>query len=294
MKKIYPSLTVLCILILILAAFAAASGLWWPGEGESFTFESIRGESVEIQGSGLYYYDSVSAAAQAKAQDIVTLAVGIPLLVIGLIFYRKGSLRGALLLTGTLGYFLYTYTSLTFLAMFNPLFLVYVALFTLSLFALIQSVISIDVQNLPGRFTEKLPRTAIATLMFVVAGFLTLAWLGRILPAVLNGTAPYGLEAYTTLVIQALDLGLVVPFSLVGGILLLRKNRFGYLVSSVMLFKGITMGTAVSAMAIGMIIRGVPVSPVETVVFPLITVATIIMTVILFRHIRPAPKKIRH
>ena len=42
---------------------------------------------------------------------------------------------------------------------------------------------SIKVDELPGRFSERLPRRAISGLLFAIGGFLLLAWLGRILPA---------------------------------------------------------------------------------------------------------------
>ncbi len=274
------------VLILILAGFAAAAGLWWQHPGASYPFTTLRGEEVLIEGQGLYRYDSVSIVAQAKAQDMVTLVVGLPMLLVGLWFYRKASLRGSLLLAGTFGYLLYTYLSYCMLSAFNELFLVYVALLPLNLFALIGTILSMDVYALPKHFTPKTPVKAIAGLLFVMAAFLFLAWGGRIVPALINGGTPVGLENSTTLVIQVLDLGLVVPFSVVGGVLLLQRKPFGYLISNIMLFKGISMATAVSAMAVNMLLQGIPVSPVETVVFPLLNVAILIMTVLLFRNIR--------
>ena len=76
-----------------------------------------------IYGHGVYRYDPLSMAAQGISQDAVTLVLGIPLLLVSLHLYRQRRLRGQLLLTGTLAYFLYTYTSLAFGAAFNPLFL---------------------------------------------------------------------------------------------------------------------------------------------------------------------------
>ena len=286
MLKPTKTVLILGIIIFILSAFAAGAGLWWPTQGENFIFTSIRGAEVLIEGQGLYYYDSVSMVAQAKAQDFVTLVLGLPLLVIGLWLYKKKSLRGALLLAGTFGYLFYTYLSYCMLSAFNALFLVYVSLFTLTLFALIITILSIDVKSLPNYFNEKATLKGIAILLFLLSAFLFLAWGGRVIPAIFSGGIPYGLEASTTLVIQVLDLGLVVPFCVVGGILLLKRSPYGYLISNIMLFKGFTMATAVSAMAVNMLLNGVEVSPVELVIFPLINLAAIIFTVLLFRCIK--------
>ena len=122
--------------IFVLALFSAAMGLFYETPSQSYSITSFRGEKVTINGHGLYYYDTVSSAAQMQGNDIITLVVGLPLLVISTWLAFKGSLRGRLLLTGTLGFFLYTYMSMSMLTAYNRLFLVYVALFASSCFLL--------------------------------------------------------------------------------------------------------------------------------------------------------------
>lgn len=286
--KTSRTLLVLVALIGGLALVAAGAGVLWQGSGSPYPFTTLRGETVMMHGRGLYRYETVSGAAQVIAGDVVTLCLGIPLLAVSAWLYRRGSLRGALLLAGTLGYFLYTYASMAFLAAFNPLFLVYVALFSLSLFAFILSLMSIDVAALPGRFSARLPRRGIAGVLFAIGGFLLLAWLGRVMPAILTGTPPFGLESYTTLVIQALDLGLIVPLTILAGVLLVRRRPFGYLLAAVALLKGLTMATAVSAMAFGQVLAGVAVSPAELVIFPGLALANAAMAWALLRNVAEA------
>jgi hypothetical protein len=279
-------ITRLSILIIFLALIAAGLGVFWQGQGEAFTFTSLRGEMVEIHGRGLYHYDSISYAAQAVAQDAVTLILGIPLLIGGLAWARKGSLRGHLLLTGTLGYMLYTYTSYSFLSSYNPLFLLYVALFSLCLFAFILAMMHLDPELIARCVSDKFPRKGIAIFMIILAGFLLLAWLGRIVPGLISGTPPFGLESYTTLVIQALDLGIIVPTSGLAAVLLWQDRPWGYALSSVVLVKGLTMGAALIAMIISQIMTGVPVSIVEIVMFSGIALAALVFTLMMFRHIK--------
>ena len=108
-----------------------------------------------IHGHGLYFYDTVSTTAQMQGNDLITLVVGLPLLAVSAWLAFRGvagaALRG-LLLTGTLGFFLYTYMSMSMLTAYNALFLVYVALFGLSLYAFILSMMSFDLASLPGTF----------------------------------------------------------------------------------------------------------------------------------------------
>src|SRR5688500_15318975 len=71
-----------------------------------------RGESVQLYGRGIYRYDSLLIGSGFRGADAATLAVAVPLLVVAIHLYRRGSLRGGLLLTGTLAYFLYNYASM--------------------------------------------------------------------------------------------------------------------------------------------------------------------------------------
>jgi hypothetical protein len=279
------SLVVLSALIAVLSLFASGAGVFWRGEGDSYEFTTLRNETVEIYGRGLYRYDTVSVVSQGVAQDVVTLAVGIPLLSISVVLFRRGSLRGKLLLTGTLGYFLYTYASYCFLAAYNSLFLAYVALFSMSVFAFSLAIMSVDVQDLPNHFSPKLPRKPISVLLFVIGAFLLVAWLGRIIPAMIDGTPPFGLESYTTLVIQVLDLGLVVPLAILSAVLLLKDRPFGYLLTSLSLVKGFTMTIAVSAMVAGQLLAGTEVALAEVAMFPILTLFVIASTVVLLRNL---------
>ncbi len=274
----------LLLMIGLLAFFAASMGLFYPNPGEPYAYTNHRGEHVMINGQGLYAYDTVSSAVQQQGNDVVTLLVGLPLLALSAWLALRGSLRGRLHLTGTLGFFLYTYLSMSMLTSYNGLFLVYVALFSLSLFAFILSMISFDLKRLPGYFSPRLPSGWIAALLFLVGGFLLLAWLGRILPPLLQNETPV-LENTTTLVIQALDLGLIVPLAFLAGVLLLKNNPWGYLLASVTLLKGVTLGLGVSAMAINMALHGVADSLGIMLPFLLITVLNIVMAVILLKNV---------
>ncbi len=269
-----------------LALFAAGAGLLYQHPGQPFEYTNHRGETVSINGQGLYYYDSVSSAAQQQANDLITVIVGLPLLIVSSLLSFRGSMRGRLLLTGTLGFFLYTYMSMCMLTAYNALFLVYVALFGLSLYAFILSMMSFDIEGLKAHFSERLPRRWIAGLLFVVGAFLGIAWLGRIGGPLLQGIDP-ALENTTTLVIQAMDLVLVVPLAFLAGVLLLRSNSWGYLLASVVLLKGVTLGLAVSTMSVNMALHGVGESLGIMVPFLFITAANLVMAVLLLRNVRP-------
>ncbi len=166
-------------LIAVLALVAAGIGLFWQDGGTSFSFTTLHGQIVQIYGQGLYRYDIPITAVGFKAADAVTLVLAIPLLVLFSLLYQRGSLKGGLLLTGVFAYFLYNYGSMAIGAAYNTLFLVYVALFSASLFGLVLSLMSFNMQTLPTHFSKQLPRRGIGMFLIVSGVLLLLVWLGN-------------------------------------------------------------------------------------------------------------------
>jgi len=58
----------LAIIIIPLALLAAGAGVFWHGMGESYPFETLRGETVMIRGQGLYRFDTILSSSQEAGQ----------------------------------------------------------------------------------------------------------------------------------------------------------------------------------------------------------------------------------
>jgi hypothetical protein len=251
----------LSILILILAAIAAGAGLFWQDGDGSFAFTTLRGQSAEIYGRGLYRYDSVFIGAGFKGQDFVTLFLGVPLLVLTTLLYRRGSLRGGLLLTGVLTYFLYVYATMAVGAAYNSLFLVYVALFSASFYAFILAFASIDLQALPATTLSRLPvRGPVAFLL--AGGLVTLVvWGSPVVGALLQNQPVELLDSYTTMVTYALDLALITPSCFVAGALILQRKPKGYEMAFPLLGLILVLMLVIPAMTVFQLIAGVAFTP---------------------------------
>ena len=284
MKKFNKSINILVLIIIVLALAACLFGLFSSGGIGQYEFKSINNETVKIYGEGIYKNDSISAVAQGKASDFVTLVLGIPLLIASLYFTTRGSFKGKLMLTGTLGYFLYTYMSYTFLWTYNPLFIVYVIIMAASLYAFILSFMSFEIEKVPAMFNEKLPAKFLGGFQLFVGFAIGMLWLGKIAPSIFKGAIPLGLEHYTTLVIQGMDLGIIVPAAFLSGILIIKRKPFGYLLSSVIIIKGVTMLTCISAMIINMALMGVDMSLAEILVFPILNLFAVICLILLLKN----------
>jgi hypothetical protein len=242
-----PSIQILTAVLAVLAVAAALSGLFWPVEGDSRTHITARGDVVEIQGDGLYRYDSVFAAATFRGTDVITLALGVPFLVASLILYRRGSARGALLLTAAVTYFLYVYATYSLDVAFNELFLVYVAAFAASLFILVTLIRSVDLAAVSAGAVERLPRRGPAAFMFATAAVALVVWLIPVIAALRAGTVPEQTENSSTAVTYALDLAVVVPAALACGGLILRRDALGYVGAFALLGIIVLLGPAIIA-----------------------------------------------
>ncbi|KJS73494.1 MAG: hypothetical protein JL56_10275 [Desulfotomaculum sp. BICA1-6] len=225
--KAFKPVIALALLICILASVAAGAGLFYHDQGSPFPFETIRGETVIIYGEGLYRYDTLFSAAGFKGQDAVTLFLGIPLLALVTLLYARGSARAHFLLTGILAFFLYAYASMALRASYNNLFLVYVALFSTSLFAFILSF-SVNVQVFSQQVMSKLPRRFAAGYIFASGLVTFVVWSSQIVAALIEGRPPVLLESSSTMVTDALDLAIITPATFISGVLILRHNAWGY------------------------------------------------------------------
>ena len=172
---------------------------------------SAFGDTVTLYGKGLYGRNSFSCAIQAIAQDLVTLIMVIPGILTALILIKRKLIVGQYLLTGMFGYMLYTYMSYAFLMAYNDLFLLYVAIMTLSFYGFVLCIISLRDSETIESIKEKMPVKGLRIFLICSGVAIFFMWIGRILPTIGKEIAPAGLDNCTTLVIQAMDLGIIVP-----------------------------------------------------------------------------------
>lgn len=259
--KVSRPLNVLASLVAVLALVYAGLGLFWQDAASPFSFSTLRGQTVEIYGRGIYRLDTVIAAAGNRGTDAATLFVALPLLVIALAWYRRGSLRGGLLLTGTLSYFLYNSASLTFGAAWNALVLIYTAAFSASLFAFVLAFTVIDLPTLAARVSPRLHHRGTAAFL-IFAGIATaLIWLSDIIPAMIQGSAPAVLASYTTVFTYAFDLAVITPATILAGVLLRRRAPLGYLLAPVLLILCLLIGIVVVSQTVFQVNAGVAFNP---------------------------------
>lgn len=283
--KYQKTINFLVLMIAFLSIIAASIGLFSNGGEGQYQFPSIYGEKVLIYGRGLYQHETAKLGLMARGQDAVTLFICIPLLLISLYITNKGSLKGKLLLSGVLGYFLYTYTQFTQIA-YNPLYLVYILLMTLSLYAFILILLSFDLNELKRKFDDNFPIKTITIYGIISALCLSILWLSDIIRALINHGPLTELDHYSANPVYSMDLGFVVPTFLVAAYLTLRRKPIGYLLSTIMIIKAITMWTALTAMNIAITLDGATIEFTDWLMTPIFAIISLYFLFRIFKNIK--------
>jgi hypothetical protein len=247
------------------ATVAAAAGLFTGGGAGPVPFVTVRGETVEVYGQGLYRYDTLFAGAGQRGTDAVVLFLGIPLLLGAALRYRRGSSRAGLLLLGTLVFFLYVYGSAALgTVAYNRLFPVYVALFSASLFAVAQLLATVDRTELSDR-CDTAPRRGVGVFLLLSGAVTALVWGVPMVAAAVTGASTDRLDSYATDVTHALDLAIITPAALMAGALILRRKATGYLLALSLLVLEAMLTPLIVAQTVSQLAAGVTFTPAEVV-----------------------------
>jgi len=216
-------------LIAVLAATACAAGLFTP-----------------------LYRDNDFIIAAFRGNDLATLLVIVPLLLVSQRLARRGSLRAALLWLGSLGYMLYNYVFYLYGAAFNAFFLGYVALVALSLYALVLGLMAVNVEELSCKFSAKTPVKWIGGFLMFIAIMLGGMELSRAAGFWFSGQVPMDIvkTGHPTAVVYAADLTLIIPAMALAAVMLWQRRPWGYLLGALMVVKGATYPLALIAMSV--------------------------------------------
>jgi hypothetical protein len=265
-------------LVLVLAALvtvaAAVPFLRTDGPGPTL-HTSVRGETVRLHGYGPYRHMPADVAVQGLAQDVVTLAAGVPFLLVALFWARRGSRAGHLALCGAVGYLLVQYVLYLAMATYNELFLLWVAIVLVAFQALVRLLLGV-----PGAVFEAAPvalrtRRAVGGFLLVNGALITLLWLSTIVPPLLEGRLyPAELAHFTTMIVQGFDLALFLPPSLVAGYRFLRGRSPGALLAGTYAVFLVLQMLALLAKIVWMAAIGVSAGP-ALVIIPLLLLGAI-------------------
>lgn len=265
--KFKNSLIFLVTGIAIGSSISALYGLLSSNGPGPFQYVSIRNEIIDIYGQGIYKHMSYEVAIQGIAQDLITLLIGIPALIISFIYSLRGSLKARIIFSGTTFYFFVSYLMYQLMAMYNMFFLVYLFLTGSALFVLILTLYPLDPEEIKKAFSNRAKTTFGGVFLILNGSIITLLWLGIIIPPLLDGSIyPIEVEHYTTLIVQAVDLSLLLPLSFLFGYLLYKQVPEGYLYGTIYLIFLVFMMTALLSKILFMGAYGYEIIPAVVII----------------------------
>lgn len=214
---------------------------------------------VVTAGAGLFgtnIYDAFAPpkyVQESRAQDLITLVLGVPLLLLAIVGVHKDQLWGLPLWAGVLAYELYIYGIYAIGGVYNSFFLAYVAVASLALYSIIGLLSSVNGEWLMRSSRKKLPRRCIAGFFVMIAGVFAFIWIGQVMTSITTGIVDSGH------LIFVFDLMIVLPAFAISAFKLFQKQAFADLLAGLMLIKFDSLCIAISLGQLFRLLNHIPV-----------------------------------
>jgi hypothetical protein len=231
---------VLSLIIAVLMAAASIAGILYPAD----------------------IYPAEELLAAFVPNDVVNLAIGVPILLGAMWLAGRGRLIGLLFWPGALFYALYNYAAYLFAMPLTWMYLVCLALVALTLYTMVGLVASIDGKAIQQRLMGAVPERVAGGVLVVFGAFFLFRAVDVMAAALINQTVITAVERAA----NTADF-LISPALIVGGVLLWRRQAFGYAVGAGLLFHTSMLFVGlVIFMLIQPLLTDVPFPLVDTIV----------------------------
>ncbi len=217
--------------------------------------------------------------------DWVTLVFAVPLLLLGLRLGARGSTRGLLLWAGTIAYAVYNYAFYLFGAALNVFFPLYVLAVIVAAAALLLALSQLDVPAVARSFDPATPVRAIGGSLACIGAGLAAVWIAMWGAHVFAGRpTPVDPEAFK--IVAALDLVLMVPALTAGGVLLWRRQPWGWVIAPIASIHAALYLVVLSVNSVIAIRRGLASAPGELPIWGSLLVVTTAIALVLLASVR--------
>lgn len=265
MKKLGDIHTMGFITIVLLMVITIA-GLLSFNTDHGYHVTNQYGNDVRIFGYGMYAHDSFFKAPLIIGSDFTMLFLVVPMMTMALMKeMRSRSLKSKLSLTASTAVVLYYAASMVFGTTYNSFHLLYISLFSFSLFLLITLMARLDTTALQESMMWVLPSRGIRIFLILSGIALFVAWLPDIIPTIQTGTSLPLIEVYTTEITYVLDMGILSPLMLVCLVLLKKRNGLGIILLSIILTLCAVIGVMLPIQTVFQVLAGITV-PVPVLV----------------------------
>jgi hypothetical protein len=231
MNKVFHFLS---IFIIVLVIISAGFGLFYKSGGQSFDFLNLYRDTVKIYGEKKKKNDSYFFANTFKGTDFMTWFVALPLMILALMMdIKNNTIKSILFLTAMIAYFLYYSVSYSMGVTYNVLHLVYLALFSCTLYASILGYGFLKTYSI--KISAKIYTNGLKIFLVFCGISLFVAWLPDIIESLINKKSLGLIEIYTTQVTYVLDMAIISPLIFICLCNLRKNNNIGYILLGIIL-----------------------------------------------------------
>jgi len=171
----------------------------------------------------------------AKGQDIISIPLALLLATLSLVFLKRPGYKTFITIIGITGNFFYAFGLYVMQGQYTTLYLVYLAIFSLSVYSMVFGLTSFTSEFAIKTSLPKSLRKAISIFLYSIVFMLGLVWVLRITPDIARHIPQ---DTYGVFV---LDLGIVFPAIAIIATKLIRNQPYGNILSGVALVKASTV-----------------------------------------------------
>jgi hypothetical protein len=259
-KKWFRNYTILAALSIAVLLITAGAGLF---------------------GSGIYEdFSPPKYVQESRAQDLITLVLGVPLLILAVIGVRRERSWAFPLWTGVLAYELYVYAIYAVGGVYNIFFPGYIAAASLSLYTIIGLLSSVDKEWFQASVREKMPRRWIGSLFLLITTIFAAIWMGQVVNTISTGVIDSGH------LIFVFDQMIVLPAFAITAVKLFQNKPFGDLLAGMLLIKFDSLCVAIT---LGQLFRsknGIEVESELLGVFIPLGLIGLVFTILYFKNLK--------
>lgn len=247
---------ILSIVSILLLIVISGTGVLSIDFSKSFEVTNQYGDIVKMYGSGIYAHDSFFKAPILIGTDICVLFGLVPLFIYSFLQNRnERSNRSKVKLLSVYAAAFYYAASISFGVTYNHYHLLYIALFSCTLFGLFSIVREIKLKELDYKVTK-----GVCLFLILAGAALIVAWMPDIVSSILSNKSLMLIEVYTTEITYVLDMGIIGPLCLICFNLLRKEDKLGIVILACLLKTCIIVGIMMISQTACQILSGYEVT----------------------------------
>jgi hypothetical protein len=218
----------------------AASAARWLAAAAALLVAGVSAAGLWVAG---LYTDGPAVEAMLRGYDLVTLVVVAPVLALTLVPAWRDRRPTQLLRVSMLAYCVYNYAYYLFGAQLNAALLAHIGVFSASVYALVFTLVALDIDRLAAGFRARTPVRTVAVIIGLLAVSLAAIQISGLAGFAFTGAVPTEpsqlvVSPVFTRLGAVLDLSLLVPAYLLAAVWLWRRRAWGFLLATTVLVAG--------------------------------------------------------